>query len=84
MLKRKRRGVLYKLAESESLWDRRIAVLSTFAFIRDNDFKDTLLLAEKLLEDKEDLMHKAVGWMLREVGNRDLECLREFLEEFNS
>ena len=84
MLKRKRRGVLYKLAESELLWDRRIAVLSTFAFIRDNDFKDTLLLAEKLLEDKEDLMHKAVGWMLREVGNRDLECLREFLEEFNS
>ena len=83
-MKRKRRGVLYKLAESESLWDRRIAVLSTFAFIRDNDFKDTLLLAEKLLEDKEDLMHKAVGWMLREVGNRDLECLREFLEEFNS
>ena len=84
LLNRKRRGVLYKLAASDSLWDRRIAVLSTFAFIKEMDFKDTLLLAEKLVEDKEDLMHKAVGWMLREVGNRDLEPLREFLEEFHT
>lgn len=64
------RGVLGELAASSSLWERRVAVLATFAFIRRGDASTTLELAERLLGDREDLMHKAVGWMLREVGKR--------------
>lgn len=67
----KKRSILYKLAQSESLWERRIAIMSTFHFIKNNQFEDTLSIAEDLLDDKEDLIHKATGWMLREVGNRD-------------
>lgn len=74
------RAPLYRLVKSESLWERRIAVLSTFHFIRRNDFKDTLKLAEILLLDREDLIHKAAGWMLREVGKRDQNIEREFLD----
>jgi 3-methyladenine DNA glycosylase AlkD len=73
------RAILRELAGSESLWDRRIAVLATFAFIRAGDFSTTLELAARLLRDRHDLMHKAVGWMLREVGKRDGAALREFL-----
>jgi len=73
------RKPLFRLINSKSLWERRIAVLATFYFIRRNDFCDTLSLAELLLDDKEDLMHKAVGWMLREVGNRNHDIEREFL-----
>ena len=73
------RAVLYKLLASNSLWDRRIAILSTFAFIRNNDFTETLQLVEKSLNDKQDLMHKACGWMLREVGNRNATVLDAFL-----
>ncbi len=74
------RALLYELAQSASLWDRRIAVLASFAFIRAGDFGDTLRLSERLLGDREDLMHKACGWMLREVGKRDEAALRTFLD----
>jgi 3-methyladenine DNA glycosylase AlkD len=72
--------ILYKLAKSKHLWEKRISVLATFAFIRENDFKDALKIAEILLKDKHDLIHKAVGWMLREVGKRDLKKEKGFLE----
>ncbi|MEI7451785.1 MAG: DNA alkylation repair protein [Candidatus Falkowbacteria bacterium] len=71
--------VLYDLVKSDNLWERRIAVLSTFTFIREKDFADIMKLAEKLLNDKHDLMHKAVGWMLREMGKRDKNSLVQFL-----
>lgn len=74
------RALLYTLVQSSVLWDRRIAVLATFAFIRAGDFADTLRLCELLLGDHEDLMHKACGWMLREVGKRDEAALRAFLD----
>jgi len=70
-LQDKNRNVLYDLASSNSLWERRIAIIATFSFIRNNQYKDTLLISKQLLNDQEDLIHKAVGWMLREVGNRD-------------
>lgn len=73
------RKVLHSMARSSSLWERRIAIISTFYFIRNNDFDDTLSIAKTLLHDEQDLMHKAVGWMLREVGKRDLEAEETFL-----
>ena len=77
----KDRDVLYKLAKSKCLWEQRIAIVSTYSFIRKNDFFDTLELSERLFDHKHDLMHKAVGWMLREVGKRDRKTLTDFLEE---
>ncbi|WP_431278554.1 DNA alkylation repair protein [Leifsonia poae] len=75
------RDVLFELARSDSLWERRVAVLSTFAFIKHGDASTTLELAELLLDDSEDLMHKAIGWMLREVGKRvDRAELLQFLD----
>jgi 3-methyladenine DNA glycosylase AlkD len=73
------RKPLDRLAGSNSLWERRIAVLATLHFIRHGDFADTLRIAERLLTDREDLIHKAVGWMLREVGKRDEAALEGFL-----
>jgi 3-methyladenine DNA glycosylase AlkD len=72
---------LYKLAGSKLLWERRISILATLAFIRAGQFDDTLALAEKLLHDKEDLMHKATGWMLREAGKRSEAVLEIFLQK---
>jgi 3-methyladenine DNA glycosylase AlkD len=77
----KDKSILYKLAESKNIWDRRIAVISTFHFIKNNVFVDSLCIAEKLLNDKHDLIHKAVGWMLREIGNRDMNTEEGFLEK---
>ncbi len=78
-LKNKNRRVLYALAKSRSLWKKRIALMATFYFIKNNEFEDTLKIAEILLSDPEDLIHKAAGWMLREVGNRDKKTEIEFL-----
>ena len=77
----KSRKQLYVFAKSTDLWKRRIAILSTFTFIRQNDFDDTLRISEILLEDDHDLLHKAVGWMLREVGKRDLRAEEQFLKQ---
>ncbi len=77
----KDRSVLEKWANSNLLWRRRVAILATFYFIRQNQFDDTLKLAKQLLNDKEDLMHKSVGWMLREVGKRDVKVLEHFLQK---
>ncbi|VVB98984.1 DNA alkylation repair enzyme [uncultured archaeon] len=73
--------ILYRFAKSENLWERRIAVLSTFAFIREKSFSDSFRIAEMLLQDKHDLIHKAVGWMLREIGKRDKKAEENFLEK---
>jgi 3-methyladenine DNA glycosylase AlkD len=73
--------LLDKLAKSDSLWERRAAVMFTFAFIREFELEDTLRLCKLLLNDQHDLMHKACGWMLRELGKQDLGALRGFLEE---
>jgi 3-methyladenine DNA glycosylase AlkD len=76
----KDRSILYKLAGNSSLWEQRIAIVSTIVFIRHHEFIDTLALSERLLNHKHDLIHKAVGWMLREVGKRDRELLTNFIE----
>lgn len=81
LLDKKDRSILYKLAESKLLWNQRIAVVSALWFIRNNEFSDTLQLAEKLLQHPHDLMHKAIGWMLREVGKKDINTLRSFLDK---
>lgn len=76
------RKVLRKLARSRSLWERRIAIVSTWYFIARNQFEDTLAIAEILLEDRHDLIHKATGWMLREVGKRSEETEERFLLKY--
>lgn len=76
------RSLLYKYAVSKNLWERRIAIMSTLYFLRQNDFDDTLKIAKILLNDEQDLIHKATGWMLREVGKRDLKKLTNFLDKY--
>ena len=80
-LESKDRRLLDRLAKSKRLWDRRVAILSTLHFIRKGEFTDTLRLAKNLFHDPEDLMHKAVGWMLREVGKRNVQLLEDFLRQ---
>lgn len=75
------RKPLYRLARSKDLWERRIAIIATFHFIRRGAFEDTLAVAEQLIGDDEDLIHKAVGWMLREVGNRNRKIEEAFLNK---
>ena len=75
------REILYQMAKSSSMWEQRIAVVSTYYFIKRNDFKEILAFSEMLLDHKHDLIHKATGWMLRETGKMDLAVLRKFLDK---
>jgi 3-methyladenine DNA glycosylase AlkD len=77
------RNLLKKLAKSKNLWDRRIAMLGTFYFIRQDQFSPTLQVAKMLIKDEEDLIHKASGWMLREIGKRDIKPLLKFLDQYS-
>jgi 3-methyladenine DNA glycosylase AlkD len=75
----KPKNVLYELAESDNLWEKRISIISTFTFIRNESYKESLKIAEMLVNDDHDLIHKGVGWMLREIGKRDQAIEEEFL-----
>lgn len=75
------RSILYKLSDSDDLWKRRIAIMTTFYFVDQGDFELTFQLAEKYLDTPEDLIHKATGWMLREIGKQDEDLLRKFLDD---
>lgn len=77
----KDRKILFRFAKSTDLWEKRIAVLSTFTFIKNRDLNDALKIYEILVDDKHDLIHKAVGWMLRELGKIDLNAEEEFLKK---
>ncbi len=77
----KDKSLLHALAQSDNLWDRRISILATFWFIHKNQFTDSLEIAEILVNDKHDLIHKAVGWMLREIGKRDQPLEEQFLQQ---
>ena len=77
----KNKAPLYRLTKSEDLWERRISVMATFCFIKRERYEDTLKIAKILLNDKEDLIHKAVGWMLREIGKRDMVIEEAFLKQ---
>jgi 3-methyladenine DNA glycosylase AlkD len=83
-LRTRSRKPLYRLARSRQLWKRRIAIIATKHWIRDGELDDTLALAERLVGDREDLIHKAVGWMLRCVGDRDRARLQEFLDRHSA
>ena len=73
---------IYNFASSKSLWERRISIMSTFHYIKHNEFIETLKISKVLLYDEEDLIHKAVGWMLREIGKQNIEVEEEFLKKY--
>ena len=77
----KDRKILYRLARSKNLWEKRISIITTFAFIDEGQFTGSLKLAEILLNDKHDLIHKAVGWVLREIGKKDKKTEIDFLNK---
>ena len=77
----KSKAIIYKLAVSKNLWERRIAIIATFYFIKNNQYEETLKISEILLRDEHDLIHKAVGWMLREVGKRSFETEEKLLRK---
>jgi len=79
---KRERMILYQLAKSTNLWERRIAIIATFNFIKHKDFDDTLKISEILLNDNHDLIQKAVGWMLREIGKRDQKTEENFLHQY--
>jgi 3-methyladenine DNA glycosylase AlkD len=76
-------STLFRLAHSEDLWEKRIAIIATFYYIRKGDFNATLNVSESLLQDKHDLIHKATGWMLREVGKKNQDILEKFLDRYS-
>ncbi len=78
------RAVLYKMVKAKSLWDRRIAIVTTWHFIRNGQLDDVYALSEQLLSDREDLIHKATGWMLREAGKKDMKRLKAFLKKHHA
>jgi len=78
----KPKSILYKLAKSKSVWEKRISIMATFNFIKNNKFEETLKTAKILLNDEHDLIHKAVGWMLREIGKRELKTEEKFLKKY--
>ncbi len=77
----KPKDILIKLSKSNNLWEKRISMIATYSFIKNKMFDDTLLIAQNLIDDENDLIQKAVGWMLREVGNRDLKTEEQFLKK---
>jgi 3-methyladenine DNA glycosylase AlkD len=77
----KPRAILHRLAKSKNMWERRTAILATYSFIRRGEFDDTFAIAKVLLKDTENLSHKAVGWMLRSIGDKDRAALTAFLDE---
>tara|TARA_Y100000310_G_scaffold249220_1_gene255244 strand:+ start:1780 stop:2463 length:684 start_codon:yes stop_codon:yes gene_type:complete len=82
-LEDKDRDMLYQLARSKDLWEKRISIISCFWFIKDKDFKDAIKISEMLLHDDHDLIHKAVGWVLREVGKKDKAVEEKFLKKYH-
>lgn len=83
LLDKEDRSILYQLAESDWMWDQRIAVTSSYTFIKNKDYQDIIALSEKLMYHKHDLMHKAIGWMLREMGKMDIKPLYDFLDKYH-
>lgn len=79
---KKDKSILFEMIDSENLWIRRIAIVATWAFIKEGNVKPTFMLAKKCFNDPEDLMHKAVGWMLREAGKKDENALIDFLDQY--